>query len=89
MSHALWALSAQPSEAPPPLWTSEKTADNRVPEENIRIQTYEIEIGKSLSIPSQHASRYLIADPNVVLVIEIKPEAIEIRAQRIGSTLLI
>ena len=89
MSHPLWALSAQPSEALPPLFTSEKTADNVIPEENIRIQTYEIEIGKSLSIPSQHASRYLIADPNVALVTEIKPGAIEIKAQRIGSTLLI
>ena len=87
ISNKLWALSAPSSEPPPPV-VSEKPFDPAVPEENIKVLTYEIEIGKTLTLPSRSPSHYLVADPPTIDV-TLKPDGVEIKAQKIGSTLLI
>ncbi|GEM_PF-3071555 len=57
-------------------------------QENIKVQTHEIATGKILTLSAQNPERFLIAHPEVATV-ELKPQGLEVRAFKIGSTLLI
>ena len=57
--------------------------------ENIKVEPQKLEVGKNIVLPANNPTRYLIGDPRVAVVTEMRPNAIEIRAQHLGSTLLI
>lgn len=66
-----------------------KSVHSVIPEENIKVQTYLVEVGKTLTLPSRKPLRYLVASPEVIEIIEMKMDAIEVKAQKIGSTLIV
>ncbi len=57
-------------------------------QEAIPVQTHQLETGKILRLPALRPERVLIARPEIA-VAELKPEGLEIRAQKIGSTLIL
>ena len=59
------------------------------PSSNLTLQSYQVEVGKTLTLSSQNPSRNLVASPEVATVTEMRADAIDVKAGRLGSTLVL
>lgn len=57
--------------------------------ENLAVQSYSVEIGKSLALPARNPSRYLVSSPEVIRITQMRPDAIDLIGQKLGSTLIL
>lgn len=55
----------------------------------IKVQPYEIEVGKTVSIPADHVERYLIMTADVAEILSQSASDVTIKANRIGSTIIL
>jgi hypothetical protein len=56
------------------------------PVQNVKVLTYEVEAGNTLSIPAVNPGFYLVKTPEIATVVEVHATAVFVRGLRIGET---